>query len=53
MEVMREHKLKWKKGVVIGVDWKTKKTNTHSGVDFPRMQQGWKELVFHFCDGRN
>jgi len=28
-------------GFVIGVEWKTKKTNTHSGFDFLRLQQ-WR-----------
>ena len=46
-----------KKGgrLVRGVEWKTKKMNTHKRVWLSEAAtaEGWKELVFHFCVGRN
>ena len=59
MEKMKEHELWWirKKGggLVRGVEWKAKKMNTHKRVWLSEAAtaEGWKELVFHFCDGRN
>ena len=44
-----------KKGISRRRATKTRKTNTHSGFDFLRLQQQKVErnlLVFHVCDGK-
>ena len=55
MEIMRDHELRWRKGIGNRRGMKNKEDEYSQWVWIPEAAtaEGWKELVFHFCDGRN